>query len=111
MAKHGTITFTGASGKKYEFTAYAWDTQFKKGFGAVYFITKRRQNTDGGYSHMRIYVGQTDDLSTRFDNHHKENCFRRNNANCKCIFGEQNEDKRLAIENDLLRNYNPTCND
>lgn len=110
MAKYGTITFRGTSGNQYEFTAYSWDTGFKENYGAVYFITKRSQKSDGGYSHMRIYVGQTDDLSTRFDDHHKDSCFRRNNANCKCIFGEQNENNRLAIEKDLIENYNLPCN-
>ena len=93
MAKYGTVTFTGESGKKYEFTAYSFDTEFNKS-GGVYFITKRSSNDEGGHSHTRIYVGQTGDLSERFDDHHKAECFSSNSANCKCIFGESNEKKR-----------------
>ena len=110
MAKLSTITFTGASGSKYEFNSYAFGTNFKENYGAVYFITNRHQNDDGGYSHVRIYVGQTEDLSTRFDDHHKQDCFDQENANCVCIHGEQNENTRLDIERDLIDNYNPPCN-
>ncbi len=68
MTKLGTVTFTGKSETKYDFNAYPWGTSFKKGSGAVYFVTKRTQKQDdAGYSHTRIYVGQTYDLSTRFD--------------------------------------------
>lgn len=111
MAKFGTVSFTGASGKKYDFNAYSWGTSFKQSYGAVYFITKRSKNPKGGYSHTEIYVGQTEDLSTRFDDHHKQNCFNRYNANCICIYGEQNENTRLEIEQDLLDNYDLPCND
>lgn len=37
-----------------------------------------RADEDG---HMIPYVGETDDLSTEFDNHRKANCFRRHDAN------------------------------
>ncbi len=110
MVKLGTVTFTGASGSTYEFNSYAFGTIFKENYGAVYFITNRDQNDDGSYSHERIYVGETEDLSTRFDDHHKQDCFDQNNANCICIHGEQNEKIRLNIERDLIDNYNPPCN-
>jgi hypothetical protein len=111
MAKLGTVVFTGASGEKCEFNAYSWGTSFKKDYGAVYFVTKRSKNSEGGYSHTRSYVGQTEDLSTRFDNHHKQECFDRHGANCICVYSEQDEDARLEIEQDLIANYNPPCND
>jgi hypothetical protein len=110
MAKLGSVTFTGASGSKYEFNSYEFGANFKENYGAVYFITKRHQNNNGGYSHERIYVGQTEDLSTRFDGHHKQDCFDQNDANCICIHGEQSENTRLDIEQDLIDNYNPPCN-
>ena len=110
MSKLGTITFTGSSGTEYEFNVYSWGTNFKKDFGAVYFVTKRSKKSDSGYSHTRIYIGQTEDMSTRFDNHHKQECFGEYDANCICVCGEQDEDKRLEIEKDLIDNYNPPCN-
>ena len=111
MAKLGTITFTGASGIEYEFGVYEWDTSFKKDYGAVYFVTKRSRNSKGGHSHTEIYVGQTEDLSTRFDSHHKQDCFDHHSANCICVHGEQNEDTRFRIERDLIDNYHPPCNE
>ena len=111
MAKLGTVSFNGASGKKYEFNAYQWGTSFKEDYSVVYFVTKRSKNLEDGYSHKRIYVGQTEDISTRFDNHHKHDCFVQHKANCICVHGEQDEDIRLEIEQDLIDNYNPPCND
>ncbi|MFA7682413.1 MAG: hypothetical protein WCX61_05290 [Candidatus Peribacteraceae bacterium] len=109
-AKIGTVTFTGKSGNTYEFGIYLIDTSFKKNYGAVYFITRRYKKTDGGHSHKEIYVGQTSDLSERFDDHHKWDCFVKNGANCACIYGEGNELVRLRIEQDLIKNYDPPCN-
>lgn len=110
MAKLATITFTGASGQEYEFDVYPFDTDFTN-IGAVYFVTKRTLKAEGGGTHTYIYIGQTDDLSTRFDNHHKAECFEREEANCVCIHQEDNEQSRLEIESDLLGNYDPPCND
>lgn len=110
MTKLGKVIFEGASGNSWEFNAYTMDTNFKE-IGAVYFVTKRTEKSDGGGEHTRIYVGQTGDLSDRFDNHHQEECFQDHNANCICVHQEDNESTRLSIEADLIENYNPPCND
>lgn len=110
MVEHGTVTFTGGSGTEYRFTAYSLDTTFSD-VGAVYIITNRSQGSNGGYSHNRIYIGETGDLSERFDSHHKASCFENHNANCICVFREDNNQRRLEIESDLLDNYSPPCND
>jgi len=109
MAKSGTITFTGASGQTYAFDIYPWGTSFKA-FAAVYAVTKRYQNSEGGYTHTVLYFGQTSDLSERFDDHHKADCLKRNGANCICIHLEESEATRIRIEKDLIPNYNPSCN-
>jgi len=111
MAKLSTVIFTGKSGTEYSFNTYSWDTNFKEDHGAVYFITNRSKESGDGYNHKRIYVGQTNDLSSRFDNHHKQDCFDKYSANCICIYGEQDEDKRIEVEKDLIDNYNPPCNE
>ncbi len=110
MAKFGDITFIGKSGRKYTFGAYSWDTNFKK-LGGVYIVTQRIPNQAGGADHTRIYIGQTGDISERFDNHHKAACFTRHNANCICILLEENEETRLSHEADLIEAYHPPCND
>lgn len=108
MSKYGTVTFTGASGSKYEFDAYPISTEFNSG-GAIYFITKRTVS-NGKASHTRIYVGQTKDISERFDDHHKQDCFDKHGANCICVHGDSNESSRLKKESDLIENYDPPCN-
>ena len=109
MAKHGNITFTGKSTTEYIFTIYSFDASFKA-VGAVYFITNRHKDNNDGHSHTTIYVGETEDLSTRFDNHHKQVCFNKYNANCICTLAIGSESRRLKIEKDLIDNYNPPCN-
>ena len=110
MTEVGTLTLKGATGQTYDFSVYTYDTE-SKAVGAVYLITRREREPDGGYNHTAIYIGETGDLSTRFDDHHKESCFTQNNANCNCIHLDANEDSRLKKEADLIANYNPPCND
>ncbi len=110
MAKFGKLTLKGASGQTFDFTVYSYDTEFKA-VGAVYGITRRQKKPDGNYNHATIYIGETGDLSTRFDSHHKQLCFTSHHANCKCIPPDANEDSRRRKEADLIDNYNPPCND
>lgn len=109
MTKYGTVKYTGKSGATYEFKAYSRDTKFKA-IGAVYFMTKRESDGEGGHSHSRIYVGETGNLSNRPLNHHRKDCFDKNGANCVCIYAEGDGDTRLKIEKDLRLNYDPVCN-
>lgn len=111
MAKIADATFNGKSGTGYSFAVYSLGTEFKA-LGAVYIITKRSSDSiTGKFSHSAIYVGQTGDLSTRFIDHHKDQCFTKNDANCICILVENGEKARLAIETDLCRAYpNAPCN-
>jgi hypothetical protein len=110
MAKISTVDFMGKSGKSYGFNVYPFDQQFKA-IGAVYIVSRRYMTANGRHSHKVIYVGQTDDLSIRFDDHHKANCFKQNDANCICTHVDDDEDSRLAKEDDLIKLQNPPCND
>lgn len=109
MAKLSDLTLTGKSGKVYDFEVWPINQAFNA-VAAVYAITRRYPKSEGVYNHDVIYIGQTDDLSTRFNNHHKADCFAKHNANCICTHRDDNEDSRLAKEADLIANYNPTCN-
>ena len=104
-AKFGRVTFTGESGQDYAFAAYSRDTRFKP-IAAVYVITKREATAEGRAAHTRLYVGRTDNLQ---DQPH-EQCFDRKHANCVCVLPENDQDRRLAIETDLRRAYDPPCN-
>lgn len=110
MAKVSDATFTGQSGAKYRFNVYPIGQAFKA-VGAVYAVTRRYKNSKGGYSHEFIYVGETGDLSTRFDDHHKADCFTRHKANSICTHTDDDEDSRLSKEDDLIKKHNPPCND
>lgn len=109
MAKLGNVAIDGQSGTSYNFSVYPLQESFSP-VGGVYAITKRTKNTKGGYSHTHIYVGQTGDLSERFDNHHKYSCFTRYDANCICAFQEDNKINREATEADLLAAHSWPCN-
>ena len=109
MTKLSSLTLKGVSGNEYTFSVYPYGTKFKA-LGAVYCISKRFKNQSGGFNHNVIYVGETEDLSGRFDNHHKEKCFEKHDANCTCILLENDKSNRLAIEANLVAAHNPTCN-
>jgi hypothetical protein len=109
MSKIGTITLTGESKTKYTFNVYPRTDTFKA-IGGVYFMTHRREEQDGSGKHTFIYVGETGDLSDRPLNHHRKKCFDNNDANCVLIYAEGDHDRRLEIETDLRRAYDPPCN-
>ncbi|MEI8341203.1 MAG: hypothetical protein WCH43_06660 [Verrucomicrobiota bacterium] len=109
MPKLCDLILTGASGKKYTLEAYPLSTTFKA-LGGIYAISKRILNQDKTGTHTVLYVGQTGDLSARFNDHHKEDCWTRNSANCISILLEGTEARRLAIESDLVNAINPPCN-
>lgn len=98
------VTATGSSGAQYSFQVYPWGTPFKA-VGAVYLVLRQ-----GNPSHDLLYVGQTDDLSARFDNHHKQPCFDRKGRTHIAVLVEPSEPKRLRIESDLVQKYQPSCN-
>jgi len=104
MVRVDTVTSVGASGNRYSFDVYFWGQPFRP-LGGVYVVLRRQMN--GGYD--VLYIGQTGDLSERFDQHHKQQCFDRNQRTHIGVLLEYNEQRRLAIERDLLGAYRPTC--
>lgn len=110
MAKIGTLILQGKSGEEYAFEIYPTGQEFYA-VGAVYAVTRQYVNEKGTYTHHVIYIGQTEDLSTRFDNHHKADCFKEHEANRICTHRDDDDDSRLAKEDDLIKQYNPDCND
>lgn len=109
QTKPATLELTGASGRKYAFSVHPWGTSFKP-IGGVYAVTKATSTASGGQTHKILYIGQTGDLSERFDDHHKEPCFRRNGVTHICVHVQGDEQERLGIERDLVAAYYPPCN-
>jgi hypothetical protein len=110
MAKIGTLKIEGKSGNEYAFDLYPIDTTFKS-LGAVYVITKRVAKSGGGGSHTFLYVGETGGLDTRFEDHHKQECFDDYGANCIGIHLESSARSRTAKESDLHDGHDWPCND
>ncbi len=106
MAAEDRITVTGASGTQYEFEVYPWGTKFKP-LGGVYLVL--RKELTGRYT--ILYIGQTGDLSERFENHHRAGCFTRYGRTHIAIRLEGSEQRRFDIETDLIQNYKTSCNE
>ncbi len=105
MASEGTITFEGQSGRKYTYWIYRKGTSFHAS-PANYVFTKETQ------AHMPIYIGETGDISERFDNHHKMPCIERNGATHICVHKSGDDgDVRRKEESNLVAKYKPVCND
>lgn len=107
MADAPTILWHGKSGKKYKYWVYQIDTTFNDKEGANYIFAK--ETPPGNY--RPIYIGQTGDLSERFDNHHKMPCIKTNKATHIHVHLNSNEQSRLTEENDLLQRWTTPCND
>ena len=112
-----TTTLKGQSGKEYIFSLYLFDTfeELKsawKSIPALYLFTQRYRS-NGAYYHNYIYLGETGDLSTRFDNHHKEQCIKNHRPNCIGIYTNvpQEEPKRKDVEKDILLANDFPCNE
>jgi predicted GIY-YIG superfamily endonuclease len=102
-----TIEWDGISGKTYTYWIYETGYIFANQPGNYVFA---RETESGRFK--PIYIGQTDDLSERFDNHHKMSCIRRNGATHICAHkSSENESTRRAEELDLIKRWKPTCND
>ena len=109
--KHSDITFSGKSGVKYRFQAWSLDTRFKP-LAAVYIVTKRAQDssTYNRASHDSIYIGQTANLADPFATESQFDCFRKHGGNCICIHLIEDEERRIAAEDDLLALHSTHCN-
>ena len=110
-----TTTLIGKSRNEYEFSLFSFDDfdDVKKSFigGGLYLFTYRYK-IDEYYKHQYIYLGQTGDYNTCFDNHNKEFCIRLRKSNCIGFYSMSNitEQERKIAEKDLLDNYIFPCN-
>lgn len=102
-----TIIWEGASGTGYKYWIYPFGTTFSAAPGNYIFAKETKPQT-----YAPIYIGQTGDLSERFDSHHKMSCIKQNGATHIHVHTSSGkEEERLAEETDLLRKWNTPCND
>lgn len=105
MADEGTIKWDGQSGTEYTYWIYRLGTTFESASGNYIFA---KETNPGAF--RPIYVGQTADLSERFDEHHKMLCIKQNGATHIHVHKTAAERSRLAEEADLLDKWHPVCN-
>ena len=67
--------------------------------------------TDSYGNRVLIYVGQSENLLERFQNHHKQACFNQYIDREIYVYKESNESNRLIIESKILSQVRPPCND
>ena len=110
------LTLNGISGMEYIFDLYTFDdfSELRSAFLAragVYLFTRRRA-TNEGFTHDLVYLGETENLAKRFDNHHKEAKIKAHHANCIGIHAAPaDEEQRKLIESDMLAAYDFPCNE
>ena len=105
-AQVSTVEWTGKSGRKYTYWVYPLPVNFTSVPGNYIFA---KRNERGQW--VPVYIGETGDLSERFENHHAMHCIRKNNATHLLVHKSSSErSKRLNEETDLLQNYSPSCN-
>ena len=105
----GNVHIKGLSGRMYTFRAYPLETRFAE-FGAVYFITGRKQISDGRIAHSRIYCGQTGNMAVCPYNDRQSVSFKANYANCICMLPIEGDISRCDIEKDIHQNYRLLAN-
>lgn len=106
MSEPNSMVWSGASGANYTYWVYPFGQTFTGAPGNYIF-----GRLEGGQTMIPLYIGQTADLSERFDNHHKWDAARRERATHILVHANRNgEAARLAEERDLVRKWMPCCN-
>lgn len=101
------IKWPGQSGREYVYWIYPIGTSFKELPGNYVFARESRP----GYW-VPVYMGQTENLNQRLENHEKEACARRNGAtHIHAHTNSAGEASRRAEERDLVTRWKPVCNE
>jgi len=104
---NSSIEWTGKSGRKYLYYIFSIGTTFDPYLGNYIFAKETEPSR-----FQPIYIGQTENLAERFDNHHKMQCIKRNEAtHIHAHKNSRGEAARRAEETDLIQEWNPVCND
>lgn len=106
MPKPDTINWPGQSGRWFEYEIFPISTKFKAVPGNYIYA---RETSPGQWT--PVYIGETSDLSERFDHHHKTGCIQRNGATHIHVHASSTDARvRRAEEADLIGKWGPPCN-
>ena len=96
-------TWIGASGTRYQYRVYPADHDFPAVPANYFFVALANKKWHP------VYVGQTSDLSERFESHHRRLCIDRRATHIH-IHRNDVEQARLYEEADIIRKHQPPCN-
>ena len=97
--------WTGASGKKYEYTIYLIGGEWNDVSGNYIFAKKNSPN-----EWEAVYIGETESFKDRIPNHNELACVRRNGGTHVHARTNKDSQARLDEEADLLANHSTPCN-
>jgi hypothetical protein len=102
-----TIKWEGQSGEMYKYWILPIDASLKEEPGNYIFA---KQTQDGSW--RPVYIGQTSNLDGRLSDHNEEKCAQRNGATHVHAHTSSSKEKvRRSEESDLIRRFQPVCND
>jgi len=107
MNEYQTILWPGISGREYKYWIYPIGTSFKGEPGNYIFA---KQSSPGYWT--PCYVGESENLDKRLENHEKESCARKYGAtHIHAHLNKSGIKTRIAEEKDLINKWKPVCNE
>ena len=107
--KIDAVSFTGASGRTYDFRIYVWETRFKS-LPGVYVVASRSVEPGDSARYSPLFVAGADDLSKALRQHARGDCFQLHYANVIGVLKEADAGARAQIAADLIGALHPPCN-
>lgn len=104
-----TLSFTGASGKTYEFFGETL-TGTPAPVGGIYVIARKLASPDKNEALQVLYIGQTGDFAESAAGFRKEENFRDPNLLFCLHLEDHDAERRAAICEDLRKRYLPQKN-
>ena len=102
------VTFAGATGERYAFRVYVWETRFKAVPG-VYVVASRTVEPGRPAQYAPLFVGEAEDLSATMARHPRDECFQMYYGNVIGVLKEGSAPRRNAIVADLVAALELPC--
>ena len=107
MSEAPSVIWPGQSGSQYQYWIYPIGTAFREEPGNYIFA---KGTIPGGWT--PCYIGQTENLNQRLEDHEKEACAKRNGAtHIHVHLNNGGEAARRVEEKDLIVKWKPPCNE